>query len=234
MSSCMGNQIVGGCFKRSEIVLTGLGDGPIIARLLFQAPVRIHFAAGAPESKLAEPLPKLLDIRKFIAADIELHVSEPLQNFERLRDMLESPRDESEWGNVDIRLHCFIDAQGKRRIDGKVQASVLVTCQRCLQPMPLTLDSQFAVAAVWSDEDAEHLPKHLDAYIVGEGLQDVRPLIEDELIIGLPYVSYHELEDCAVEPYRTVESNDEDGVDAVQPEAKENPFKVLEQLKPSK
>lgn len=200
----------------------------MIARLLFQAPVCIGFAAGAPESKLADPLPKLLDIRKFIAADIELHASEPLKNFGRLRDMLENDA-----GDVDIRLHCFIDAQGKRRIDGKVQAAVMVTCQRCLQPMPLTLDSQFAVAAVWTDEDAEHLPKHLDAYIVGEGLQDVRPLIEDELIISLPYASYHELEDCAVAPYRAPESSD-DEVDVAQPEAKENPFKVLEQLKPGK
>ncbi|MET0380018.1 MAG: YceD family protein [Spongiibacteraceae bacterium] len=183
---------------------------------------------------MADPLPKLLDVRKFIAANIELHASEPLKNFGRLRDMLESPADESEWGDVDIRLHLFVDAQGKRRIDGDVQAAVLVTCQRCLQPMPLTLDSQFAVAAVWTDEDAEHLPKHLDAFIVGEGLQDVRPLIEDELIISLPYASYHELEDCAVEPYRAAESNDDGDVDAAQPEAKENPFKVLELLKPGK
>lgn len=183
---------------------------------------------------MADPLPKLLDIRKFMAADVELHASEPLRNFERLRDMLESPSDESEWGDVDIRLHCFIDAQGKRRIDGSVQAAVLVTCQRCLQPMPLTLDSKFAVAAVWSEEDAEHLPKHLDAYVVGEGLQDVRPLIEDELIISLPYVSYHELEDCAVAPYRAPESDDDGEAEAVQPETKENPFKVLEQLKSGK
>jgi uncharacterized protein len=183
---------------------------------------------------LADPLPKLLDVRKLIAADVELHVSEPLQNFERLVDMLESPAAESEWGEVDIRLHCFIDPQGKRRIDGQVVAEVLVTCQRCLQPMPLTLDSQFTVGVVWSEEQAENLPKYLDPYIFGEGLQDVRPLIEDELIISLPYVSYHELADCAVEPYRAPDLEGGDAAETAPAAVKENPFKVLEQLKSSK
>lgn len=179
---------------------------------------------------MADPLPKLLDIRKLIAADVEVHACEPLKNFPRLRDMLESPLDGSEGSGVDIQLHCYVDMQGKRRIDGHVEARVQVKCQRCLQPMPLTLDSQFAVAAVWSDDEAEHLPKHLDPYIVGEGLQDVRPLIEDELIISVPYVSYHEMEDCAVAPYAPEPDSD----DEVPAQVKENPFKVLEQLKPGK
>lgn len=178
---------------------------------------------------MADPLPKLLDIRKLIAADTELHASEPLQNFARLLDMLESPPGEGERGDVDIRLHCYVDADGKRRIDGRVRADVQVTCQRCLRPLPLTLDSQFAVAAVWSDEEAEHLPRQLDPYIVGEGLQDIRPLLEDELIISVPFVSYHDEADCAVEPYRA-EPADAGG----QPQAKDNPFKVLEQLKSGK
>lgn len=176
---------------------------------------------------MADSLPKLLDIRKSIAADVELHAREPLKNFHRLLDMLESDE-----GDVDIHLHCYVDAQGKRRIDGQVRADVQVVCQRCLRPMPLALDSQFAVAAVWSDEDAENLPKHLDPYIVGEGLQDVRPLIEDELIISVPYVSYHDVENCAAEPYREPELNGD--AEGTAKGGKENPFKVLEQLKSGK
>lgn len=179
---------------------------------------------------MSEPLPKLVDIRKLIAAGTELRASEPLQNFKRLRDMLESDA-----GNVDLVLHCFID-QGKRRIDGTVQAQVSVTCQRCLQPMPFAIDSQFSVAVVWSDEDAERLPKHLDPYIVGEGLQDIRGLIEDELIISLPYASYHEINECTAAQYLSAAADKEQVVDAgnEEPARRENPFKVLEQLKPGK
>ena len=183
---------------------------------------------------MADPLPKLVDIRKLIAAGVELHASEPLQHFARLRDMLESPPDESEWGNVEIDLNCFIDEQGKRRIDGHVQADVMIPCQRCLQPMAYRIDSEFAVAAVWSEEQAENLPKHLDPYVVGEGPQDVRGLIEDELIISLPYVSYHELDECAATPHLQTGSEEVDAVAAASPPEKENPFKVLEQLKSGK
>lgn len=179
---------------------------------------------------MSEPLPKLVDIRKLIAAGTELRASEPLQHFKRLRDMLESDA-----GDVDIVLHCFID-QGKRRIDGSVQAQVSVTCQRCLQPMPFAIDSQFSVAVVWSDEEAERLPKELDSYIVGEGLQDVRGLIEDELIISLPYATYHEIAECAAGQYVNVAAAEEQVGRAgdEEPAPRENPFKVLEQLKPSK
>lgn len=186
------------------------------------------------ESELADPLPKLVDIRKLIAAGVELHASEPIRNFTRLVDMLESPLDVSEWGNVEIDLNCFIDEQGKRRIDGHVQAEVMIPCQRCLQAMPFRIDSEFAVAAVWTEEQAENLPKHLDAYVVGEGPQDLRGLIEDELIICLPYVSYHELEDCVATPHLETGADEVRAAESAAPAEKENPFKVLERLKPGK
>lgn len=186
---------------------------------------------------MAESLPKLVDVRKLIAAGVELHVTEPLKAFKRVHDMLAVDSVENDDGDVDIQLHCFIDAQGKRRIDGHVQTTVMIPCQRCLQPMPFIVDSKFAVAAVWSEEDAEHLPKHLDAYVVGEGLQDVRTLIEDELIISLPYVSYHELDECEAAPYSLALAPVDDvsaEASETRPAAKENPFKVLEQLKSGK
>jgi uncharacterized protein len=170
------------------------------------------------------PLPKQVDIRKLIAADITLAAREPLASFERLCAMLESCS-----GDVEVELHFFVDPQGGRRIDGSVQTQVQVQCQRCLQPMPLELDSQFAVAVVWSDSDAEHLPRELDPYIVGEEPQDVRDLIEDELIISLPYVSYHEVGQCALAGYTNPEPEP-----AAPADTKENPFKVLEQLKSGK
>lgn len=178
---------------------------------------------------MADPLPKLVDIRKLIAAGVELHASEPIRHFTRLVDMLESDE-----GSVEIDLNCFIDEQGKRRIDGHVQAEVMIPCQRCLQPMPFRIDSEFAVAAVWTEDQAENLPKHLDPYVVGEGPQDVRGLIEDELIICLPYVSYHELEDCAATPHLETGADEVKAAEGAAPEAKKNPFNVLEQLKSGK
>lgn len=168
----------------------------------------------------ADPLPKQVDVRRLIAAGNSISAREPLQSFRRLADMVESDA-----GYVDIELRFFIDEQGVRRIDGDVRTVVLVLCQRCLSAMPLPIDSTFRVAVIWSDEDAVRIPKYLDPYIVGEEAQELLTLIEDELIISVPFVSYHDAAECDVAPDSHSEQYE------AEPERKENPFKVLERLK---
>lgn len=183
------------------------------------------------------PLPKQVDIRKFVAADLSIDAREPLAHFARLAEMLESTD-----GDVEVHLHFYVEQQGPKRIDGKIRTTVSVLCQRCLKPMALPIDSQFSAAVVWSDEEAGRVRKDLEPYIVGEEPQDVRDLIEDELIISVPYASYHDEGTCVAEGYDKILQDNllaaEDGlVDAPVVEAtgetRENPFKVLEQLKGS-
>lgn len=175
------------------------------------------------------PLPRQVDIRKLIAVGAEISACEPLQKFARLEPML-AKDDGAEAGEVEVKLHFYVDESGIKRIDGEVRAAATVLCQRCLQPMALPIDSTFAVAAVWSDEDAGRLPKYLEPYIVGEGPQDIRDLIEDELILCIPYASYHEREDCAGIDPRHIAAE----IGETERKVKPNPFQVLEQLKSSK
>ncbi|MFT3931370.1 MAG: YceD family protein [Spongiibacteraceae bacterium] len=175
------------------------------------------------------PLPKQLDIRKLIAADAEISAREPLQKFARLATML-AKSEGGDAAEVELKLHLYVDEAGNKRIDGDVHAEVRVLCQRCLQPMPLQIDSDFAVGVVWSDDESSRLPKYLEPYVVDEGPQDIRDLIEDELILCVPYASYHDDENCAGE-YRHEPAEE---IVETEKEKKPNPFKVLEQLKPSK
>jgi uncharacterized protein len=170
---------------------------------------------------LNDPLPRQVDVRKLVAAGASISAREPLASFSRLCAMLESDA-----GSVEVLLRFFIDEQKLRRIDGEVRSQVQVPCQRCLQAMPLDIDSRFAVAVVWSDDETQHLPRQLDAYVVGEEPQDLRDLVEDELIISVPYACYHEPGQCRTSGFEAVD-------DAPEPaaEEKENPFKVLERLK---
>jgi uncharacterized protein len=172
------------------------------------------------------PLPQYVDVRKLVATGASIAALEPLASFGRLCGMLEADA-----GAVEVQLHFFTDEQGVRRIDGKVRTQVQVLCQRCLQPMPVAIASEFAAAVVWSDAEAAHLPRQLDPYLAGEGPQDVRDLIEDELIISLPFVSYHEPGQC--EPSGYVKPV-EDAAPELPVADQENPFKVLEQLKSGK
>lgn len=169
------------------------------------------------------PLPKQVDVRRLIAVDTTLSAQEPLSKLSRVIDILVSSD-----GDVDIDLHFYRDEQGLKRIDGEVVAQLQVQCQRCMKPMTLPIDSHFAVAAVWSDEEAVRLPKDVEPYIVGEGLQDIRDLIEDELILSVPYASYHDIGECSMS-YTPAEPEA-----PVAGKEKPNPFKVLEQLKSGK
>ena len=183
------------------------------------------------------PLPKQVDVRKFVAADLSIDAREPLANFARLAEMLESTD-----GDVEVHLHFYVEQQGPKRIDGKVRTTLMVQCQRCLKPLALPVDSQFQAAVVWSDEEAGRVRKDLEPYIVGEEPQDIRDLIEDELIISVPYASYHEEGTCVAEGYERPAEDEAIGLVESEPaldksiagdKTRENPFKVLEQLKGS-
>jgi uncharacterized protein len=186
--------------------------------------------SNAPQTRSVEPLPRLVDIRRLAALGGAILAREPLASFGRLREMIEG-----EEGSVDIELQFRLDEQKRRRIDGQVRASVQVCCQRCLQPMLVEIDSRFSVAAVWSDDDAEQLPRDIDPYIVGEEPQDLRELIEDELIISLPFISFHDSGPCAEAALRRSEEQAvRDREIAAETPQRENPFSVLEQLKSGK
>lgn len=177
------------------------------------------------------PLPRQVDIRKLIAAGAEISAREPLPSFARLATLLAKNGDANAAGqadDVEVKLHFHVDDAGIRRIDGAVHADVWVPCQRCLQPMRLPIESTFAVGVAWSDDEAARLPKQLEPYIIEEGPRDIRDLIEDELIMCVPYASYHERgEDCGGE-YRPQHAEELAETPAAE---KPNPFKVLEQLK---
>ena len=116
---------------------------------------------------------------------------------------------------------------GRRdRVWLKIQAIVTLTCQRCMKPMQFVVDETAAfvcyaneteaLAAVQDDDD----PLAPEPLAVDEPL-DLIDLVQDQLILAVPYVPKHE----ACEP--AVQSAGE----PIEDEPRESPFKVLEGLK---
>ena len=71
-----------------------------------------------------------------------------------------------------------------------------MTCQRCLQAMPIELSGAHQLAVVGDDEQARQLPARLEPLLVDGEMCDLWTVVEDELILSLPIVSYHDTEDC--------------------------------------
>ncbi len=87
-------------------------------------------------------------------------------------------------------------AEQPPRIAGTVRATVEVICERCLEPLRITVEGAFdgrAVAAITPVDNAVETSAEIEA---PGGRLDVRTLLEDELLLALPVVPRHDEADC--------------------------------------
>jgi uncharacterized protein len=169
---------------------------------------------------LTEPLPTTLDVRKAAAREVSVSGVVALSNLDRIQGALAS-----NVGQVEVTCDFRRDQQYRCLVAISLKCSVAVNCQRCLEPMTVDIDCSNVLALVKDDEQARQLPARLDPLLEDGGPCNLWTLVEDELMLSLPIVSYHESEVCKL--------NLDDYSAPVEVEADEesNPFKVLEQLK---
>ncbi|MGA1691337.1 MAG: YceD family protein, partial [Sedimenticolaceae bacterium] len=120
------------------------------------------------------------------------------------------------------------DADRRRVIESHVEGELQIICQRCLGAMPLPIDSDWQLAVVTGFQQAEQLPEEYDPLLVEEDTIVLRDLIEDELILAVPSAARHEPDQCAVQLTDYQEEVEEE---TEAPEASDNPFAVLAQMK---
>lgn len=96
---------------------------------------------------------------------------------------------------IAVNLLFYIEDCGRKAVHVKSSAIVQVGCHRCLRTMPLQLECDTILGIVWTEEEACALPKELDPWIVTEDEGDIAQLIEDELLLALPFVIYHDESD---------------------------------------
>lgn len=121
------------------------------------------------------------------------------------------------------------DEERRYVLDLSVTMPVAVSCQRCLDPMPVKLVAHSQLAALWSDDQAQHLPLRYDPLITGEET-DLWQVVEDELLLALPAFSYHDDPDCGEVTGRSAPRTEPDTMPDA-PQENDNPFGVLATLK---
>jgi len=172
----------------------------------------------APYNKL---LPAQGDPRKLALKGAQMSGYLPIDDLLRLQELL------SNWDSpAQVGLNFGISEEGKLVVSGQVSVALTFTCQRCLKPVTLPVEAEMQLAVVRSEDEAKGLPHWLDPWILAEdGVADLYPLIEEELLLSLPAVAFHP-DPCIDE--RLLSSGT-----PVEPEPEENPFQVLKQLKGS-
>lgn len=127
---------------------------------------------------------------------------------------------------VAVKVNFFRDDSNYRVVTGELHTQVSVQCQRCLSDLDYALHAQMDLAIVISESQLQNLPKDREGWVLGEkGEADLYEAVEEELLLALPIVAYHEHADCSAQgQYST--GNLEEAV-----AEKDNPFAVLGSLK---
>jgi uncharacterized protein len=172
--------------------------------------------------------PLRLDVAALAAEAAALSGDWPAAELPRLTESQSPPQD-----GVPSAVHWQV--RGERRLVAgaeaetwlhlQAQARVWLTCQRCLQPFqqPLAIDTRLRF--VRDESQAEALDAEIDEDVLAlPRWLDLRNLVEDELLLGLPLVPRHER--CPRPLPLAPSAGDEPAA-----EAPANPFAVLQSLK---
>ncbi|MBX2857450.1 MAG: DUF177 domain-containing protein [Cellvibrionaceae bacterium] len=171
------------------------------------------------EGTSSKVLPRLLEPRKLVQLGAVFKGIVPGDLLSRLADATVAlPQFRAE-------LHFVLGDGGERLMRGKIHGPAVLQCQRCLEPMNYTLSAEFALAVVWDEAQAMSLPKYLDPWIVTEQEADLYQILEEELLLSMPVVAYHE--------HHCIDSKLLSAGEAVSETSQQsdNPFDVLKQLK---
>jgi uncharacterized protein len=173
--------------------------------------------------------PERLDVQAFAEDGAELSGEQRLPSFARLAAEASGPADAHA-----VRWSARGELQNPQHVQPQVwvhlraEATVPMTCQRCLEPVdvPLEVDRAFrfvadeATAAAQDDESEEDLLALSRAF-------DLLGLVEDELLMEVPVVPRHA--EC---PHALPASAADPGFEAAA--APEHPFAALKLLKGGK
>jgi uncharacterized protein len=165
-------------------------------------------------------LPKEINLLRLADQGAEMAGVMDIADMSRLEPSLVSSAHKAE-----VSLQFGIDVEKLRYVKGHIKAKLALVCQRCLQPMDYVIDDEISLSPVFSEKDANELPSCYESVMIdNHDMQSLTALIEDELILRMPIVALHDVQDCPVK-IMTKEITEE---------AAPNPFAVLADLKKRK
>jgi uncharacterized protein len=119
----------------------------------------------------------------------------------------------------------FSRAEGGIGVDTELDGQVVLTCQRCLQPVAVPVQSHSALVLVADDAAAEQVPDVREPIVVEANQVDLTWLAEEEMLLALPLVPLHD-EACSA----AVESDAIAVVSEIPEGKRQKPFENLRDL----
>ena len=120
---------------------------------------------------------------------------------DRLADRIAEPADDAAASEVAWRIVGTSDSAGRPAIAIDLDGEVPVICQRCLEPFLYPVAQHTIAVLAKNDADADSLDVDSDdEVLVADHPLLAAELVEDELLLTLPYAPMHEPGDCVAAP----------------------------------
>lgn len=131
----------------------------------------------------------VIDGFEFARAGSRLSGEWPVADFARLRDVLHSGR-----GALRYELQGVPEAQGRPALRLRVTGMLDLTCQRCLEALGQSLRVDALLLLYPGEEDFAAIPVEAQGpdRIVAAKDMAVQELIEEEVLLAIPYAPRHE------------------------------------------
>lgn len=165
------------------------------------------------------PAPLAINSIEFARKALEIHDRIAVSQFPRLHDLLASMDSE-----LDYSLQGLINGDNQPVLRLQIESELRLQCQRCLEAFPfqLSVDSAFVLvdddAAIPSEDDEDFADQE---YLVADTQMSVLELVEDEMLLALPYTPKHDEAQCGA-------------IEMLNELKKPSPFAVLQGLKTGK
>ena len=122
---------------------------------------------------------------------------------------------------ITYRIAFALDAAGRPGMAGRLEGTLPLVCQRCLDRLDWSFDVRFESLLVGGErEDTDGR----DAVVCPGGRIAVEPVIEDELLLALPGAPVHARGSCEAPPVRAAGEGT--------PARPRSPFSILRALRP--
>jgi len=133
-------------------------------------------------------------------------------------------------GDVAVELAFSRDRERRVRVvRGKVGVNIATTCERCLEPMNLILTSDIDLLI---QEPGQENLQDQDDVLIADDTTSVAELVENELILAMPMIPMHSLDQCAAAKV-AIKSGDQPPIakKIEEPDGEPSPFAELAELK---
>lgn len=115
----------------------------------------------------------------------------PVAKLERLVAAVAAPD-----GQLDVTLTVRRDLSRAAKLEGRISGALQLECQRCLRTFEWPLDVAVDLRLVFNEDEENRVLQEAEPYLVEDDTLPFHPIVEEEVLLALPYAPRCERSDC--------------------------------------